>query len=72
MLQREWFPLNYSDQFYVKIMEGLSHCYVAEVVLTPDPKEKPMRVVVGAIVFEISPETDHVVDGWINRMFSLN
>jgi hypothetical protein len=50
-LQQEWFPLNYSSEFYNKVQEGAAHCFVAQVLLTPEPKGRPVRAIVGAIVF---------------------
>jgi ribosomal protein S18 acetylase RimI-like enzyme len=70
-LQREWFPLNYSEGFYSKIIEGAAECFVAEASLTPDPTGKAVRAIVGAVVFEVTGETDHLVDNWVSRMLGL-
>lgn len=37
----------------------------------PNPEEKPVRAIAGAIVFELTSESDHLVDGWVSRMLSL-
>ncbi len=34
-LQKEWFPLNYSDEFYSKIVDRLAICFVAEAAIKP-------------------------------------
>jgi ribosomal protein S18 acetylase RimI-like enzyme len=44
---------------------------VAEITLTPDPEASPVRAIAGAIVFEVTSETDHLVDGWVSRLLSL-
>jgi ribosomal protein S18 acetylase RimI-like enzyme len=41
---------------------------VAEVQLVPEPEKKAVRAIVGAVVFESSDDSDHLDDGWFNRM----
>jgi hypothetical protein len=32
-LQKEWFPVNYDDNYYIRIIENRAHCIIAETTL---------------------------------------
>lgn len=72
-LQKEWFPLNYSDSFYDKVNQGVATCFIAEatvfVTSGTSSEEKEKAIIVGAVVFEVTSESEELDGGWFNRIF---
>jgi hypothetical protein len=69
LLQKEWFPINYSDDFYNRLINGTAVGYMAEATIVPE-EGKEMAVVVGAVVFEFTTEDEDLRSSWYSRMFA--
>ncbi|CAD8081840.1 unnamed protein product [Paramecium primaurelia] len=51
LLQQEWFPINYSEQFYLAILNGLTSSLIAEIEIK-FPTGRKEKYIIGAMIYQ--------------------